>query len=37
MFRFEMPSYDQLAEHFGTTAAHVAQAIAYVVAAGPRP
>lgn len=28
----EMPDHDQLAEHFGTTAAHVKQAIAYVLA-----
>jgi uncharacterized protein (DUF433 family) len=31
----EMPDYNQLAEHFGTTPDHIEQAIAYAVAATP--
>lgn len=33
----ELPSYEALAAHFGTTPDHVAQAIAYAIAASPRP
>lgn len=32
----EMPDYDQLAEHFKTSRAHVEQAVAYAVAASPK-